>query len=484
MTQSRPGIARATAFGFAAEALIFPAGLVTSAFLTRNLGAAGYGQLSLIYAVLSPVVWLASTTLAGRIGVTLLTSPGDWRAMAATLLKANILLGLGVMLGFVAVAPVLSTGLARPDLAPLLWVGAVEIALMPVTRIHRDALIASGRYSSPAVATLAFQLARLALILGLVSAGRGVLGVVLANVGARIVELVACRAHLRLPIRGAVRGWFGPVKAQVGGLFAYALCLQLFSRADLLMLGFLGAATEDLGHYGAAQNLAQGLGLLAVVIGPLMIAAIRRAESAGAAEEAASLRSGSARLALAVWALAGPVAAGGTRLVVFLFGKSFAASGPILGWLGAGAGAGLVVSVLAAHQIAAGRLTRPLVATIPMLLVAVGLQAVWIPQHGALGAAWATAAATILGAIIAQAFDGFEHLPARGLDLARMVVAGMAGYFSTVAVARAGAPSPIDMVVGGLVTGAMLLAVKLASVRELRQLTFTRGLHDAVKARP
>ncbi len=470
-SDSRPGIARATMFGFVAEAMIFPAGLITSAFLTRYLGVSGYGQLSLIYAVVSPVSWLVSTTLAGRVGVALLTNPGNWQAMAATLLKANILLGLCVMVGFAAAVPVLSAGLGRPGLAPFLWAGAVEIALLPVIRIHRDALIAAGRYSSPAYVTFAFQLARLALILGLVWAGLGVLGAVLANVGARIVELTACLAWVRLPIRGAVRGWLGPVKAQVGGLFAYTVCFQLFNRADLLMLGFLGATGDELGHYGAAQNLAQALGMLAVVLSPLVIAAIRRAESAGADAEAAALKSGTARLALTVWAMAGPVAAGATRLVVLLFGESFAPSGIILGWLGVSAGAGLVLSVLVAHQIAAGRYSQPLVAAVPMLLVAIGLQAVLIPRYGALGAAWATAAATILAAMIAQGFEGSEYLAARGFDLVRMATAGTAGFFGTLVAARAGLPSPMDMAAGGLVTGAVLLAVRLASVQDLRRLS-------------
>ena len=156
--------------------------------------------------------------------------------------------------------------------------------------------------------------------------------------------------------------------------------------------------------------------------------------------------------------------------MVLLFGPRFASSGPILSWLGIGGGAGLVLSVLAAHQVAAGRFARPLVAAIPMLLGALALQAAWIPRHGALGAAWATAAAAILAAMIAQVFDGFHHLSARTLDLARMVGGATAGYLSTQVAARAGIPSPIDILVGALVTGTILIAVRLASVREVRQL--------------
>ncbi len=466
----QPGIARATVFGFIAEAMVFPAGLVTAAYLTRSLGAAQYGQLSLIYAVLSPVVWLASSTFAGRTGLTLLADARDWRPMAATLLRANVVLGLGSMLLFLALAPWFATVLGSPDLAPFLWVAAVEIVLMPITRIHRDALVARGQYTWPALATLAFQLARLALILSLVAAGWALLGVILANLGARAVELVACRARLRLPVRGAVQGWLRPLRSQVGSLFGYAFCLQLFNRVDLLMLGFLGTPVDVLGHYGAAQNLALAPGLFAMVFGPLLIAALRRTELAPAPEEALALRNGSARLVIAIWAMAAPVAAGATGLVVLLFGSGFASSGEILAWLGVGAGGGLVLAVLSAHQVANRRYARPLLAAIPMLVVAVALQVVWIPRHGALGAAWATATAAILAAIIAQGFDGLRNLLARSLDLVRMVCAGAAGYFGTQLAARVGMPSPVDILLGAIVTGTVLLLVRLASWRDLRLL--------------
>ncbi len=469
-SDSRLGIARATVFGFVAEAMVFPAGLVTAGFLTRNLGVAQYGQLSLIYAVVSPVVWLASATFSGRIAVTLLSETDDWRPMAAALLRASALLGLVAMLGFSAFVPRLATGLGILELAPVLWVAAIEIAVAPIIRIHRDALIARGEYSWPALAALAFQLTRLALVLALVSAGWALVGVILANLGARVAELIACRARLRVPVLGAVRGWLHPLRAQIGSVFLYSLCLQLFARLDLLMLGFLGAPRDDLGHYGAAQNLALAPALLAMVFSPLIIAALRRAALARAPEETAALKSGSLRVAIALWALAGPLAAGASRLTVLLFGQEFVSSGAILGWLGVGAGAGLVLSVLSAHQIAGGRFTRPLGATIPMLFVAVALQAWLIPRYGALGAAWATAAAAILAAMIAQGFDGLGVLPARILDLARMVGAGAAGYFGADLLARIGIPSPFDILLGACVSGLSLLVFRLASIRELRQL--------------
>ena len=463
---TRPGIARATVLGFAAEALAFPAGLITATYLTRTLGAVEYGQISLVYAATSPVMWVASTTFAGRAAVKLLADADDWRGMAAALLRANALVGLLAMLLFALTVPWLGSVFKQPALTPYLWLAGCEISLMPVTRLYRDALTARGRYTSPALATFAYQSARVVLVLALVAAGWSVAGVIVANLVARLVDLATCRAQQRLPFRGGVIGGLAPLREFLGSLFIYALCLQLFNRVDLLMVGWLGSA-DTVGHYGAAQNLAQAPGLFALVFTPLLIAALRRAELAGALDEAAALRLGSARLALGLWALAAPVAAGAPGLAVLLFGPAFAASGAILAWLGIGGGAALVLSVHSAHEVAAGRVGRPLSASIPMLVAAVVLQILLIPRYGGVGAAVATAAAAVLGALIAQGFEGVRKLPSRGLDLLRAIGGGMAGFLGTRLAAIGNIPSPVDILMGCLVTCVTLLALRLTSTRQI-----------------
>jgi PST family polysaccharide transporter len=440
--------------------------LITATYLTRTLGAVEYGQISLVYAASAPVMWLASTTFAGRAAVKLIADADDWRAMAAALLRANALVGLLATVLFALAVPMLGSVFKQPALTPYLWLAACEISLMPITRLHRDALTARGRYTSPALATLAYHSARVVLVLGLVAAGWSVMGVIVANMAARLVELATCRAQQRLPVRGGVIGSLAPLREFFGSLFVYALCLQLFNRVDLLMVGWLGSP-DTVGHYGAAQNLAQGPGLFALVFTPLLIAALRRAELDGAVDEAAALRLESARVALGLWALAAPVAAGATGLAVLLFGPAFAASGAILAWLGIAGGAALVLSVHSAHEVADGRFARPLIAAIPMLVVAVVLQILLIPRYGGAGAAVATAVAAVLGALIAQGFQGVRKLPSRGLDLLRAIGGGMAGFLGTRLAAIGNIPSPVDMLTGCLVTCVALLALRLTSTSQI-----------------
>lgn len=462
----RPGLARALVLGFAAEALVFPAGLITTAFLTRKLGAASYGEISLVYAAVAPVMWAASMVFGGRAAVKILSDSANWQPNAAALVRASLVIGVLGMGLFALCSPILGTAFRQPSLTPLFWLAAPEILLMPVTRLHRDALTARGRYMSPALATASYHGVRLVMILVLVTAGWSVAGVIAANLMARLAELSTCRVQQPLPFRGARAGALAPMRELLGSLFVYALLVQIFNRVDLLLVGRFTSA-ETVGHYGAAQNLAQAPGLLALVLTPMLIAAIRRAELAGAGHEAAGLRLESARLALGLWAMAAAVAGGAPRLAVLLLGSSFAPSGPILVWLGLAGGGMLVMSVLAAHEVAAGRYGQPLIAAGPMLAVGVVLQIVLIPRYGGTGAAIATAAGATLGALIALGFDGGRQFRAYGLDLLRAVGGGASGYAATMLAGAAHVPSPVDIAAGCLVSGLTLVVLRLISLQDV-----------------
>ncbi len=107
-------LTRGVALGFSAEVLAFPAGLVTAAYLTRNLGPTLYGSLALVYAAVSPLMWIASTTFGGRVAVKLIADASDWRSIGAMLLRANALMGLSCAALFVLAAPFIAVALGDP----------------------------------------------------------------------------------------------------------------------------------------------------------------------------------------------------------------------------------------------------------------------------------------------------------------------------------------------------------------------------------
>ncbi len=340
---------------------------------------------------------------------------------------------------------------------------------MPLARLHRDALVARGFYTWPAAATSAYHVARLLLVLGLIAAGWSIAGVITANLGARALELGVYRRRQTIPVRGSAPGGLSSARNFLGSLLVYALCLQLFNRVDLLMLGLLDAPPDSIGHFSAAQNLALAPGLFAMVFTPMLIASLGRAEKNGNKTEVMRLRSGSTRLAWGLWALAIPVAAGSDRLVTLLFGAGFAPSGPLLALLAVAGGSLVVLSVWSAQEVARGRHRRPLAAVLPMLGVALALHWVLIPRFGALGAAWSTAASACLAAVVAQAL-GAPGLKRKLIEIIIAGTAGATGLFGTRLAALAGAPSPLDIVLGCLVTTGALMILGLSSREESRQI--------------
>jgi hypothetical protein len=83
---------------FAAEALLLPTGVVTAAFLTRQLGPADYGRFTLAATLGSWVAWFVGT-LYGRAMVKLISesdeSPAERSPVVAALMRAYLASGIG-----------------------------------------------------------------------------------------------------------------------------------------------------------------------------------------------------------------------------------------------------------------------------------------------------------------------------------------------------------------------------------------------------
>lgn len=467
-------LARGTALGVTAEALVLPAGIITAAYLTRSLGPELYGRLSLVYAIAGPVSWIAATVFAGRAAVKLVSEADDWRAMAALLLRANFALAAGTAALFALLAQPMAAAFGDPGLVPYFWIASAEILLMPLVRLHRDVLIAQGKLDWPAAVTVAYHVSRLGLIVAAVAAGFGLAGVIVANAGARLLELIVCRLRVNVPLSGTPERGLASFRAVLGALFAYALSVQLFNRLDIAMLGVLDIPTASLGHYGAAQNLAIAPALVGMVFSPMLISALRAAEVRGEGGNVEALRRDSATAALALWALIAPVAAGAQGITVLLFGSSFAPAGPIFALLGLGAGGALLLSVLSAHEVAVGQYRHPVYAALPMLTLALILHLLLIPRWGAIGAATATAAAATSAGLGATLFGGRRRFAFLAGALFRAVVAGGAGALITHGLSRAGTPPLLDVLGGVIVTGGTLLALGIPGFAALR--SFARSL--------
>jgi len=185
--------ARQTAAGtlqiFAAQALILPTGLLTAAFLTRQLGPELYGLLTVASTI---VLWveLSTTLVFSRTMVKFVAEAEDWRAVASTLTRAQLVVSLAATALLVAAAPALASWLRSPELTTYLRLFALDIPIFALAHVHRSILIGRGAFGRQALLVAGRWLSRMVLIFLLVGLGLSLTGAILASIGASVVQLI------------------------------------------------------------------------------------------------------------------------------------------------------------------------------------------------------------------------------------------------------------------------------------------------------
>jgi len=383
---------------FASEALLLPTGLLTAAYLSRRLGAVGYGWLTLANTVLGWVEW-TTVTLFSRAAVKLVSEARDWRPVGQAIARLYLLVGTAVGVGVWLTADVVATLLREPVLAGLLRLYALDAPLMALGRAHESMLTGLGDFDQRAWASASRWLSRLALVFLLGEMGLGVRGAILSTIGASVVGLAVARWRARPRLLGRVRTDWRPLWALAAPIFLYSLTMRLFEKLDVMMLRPLGASAADVGVYGAAQRLSVLPTLFAVSFAPVLLASVSRALSRGQQGQARSLSAGSLRLVVALLPLATLAAGASPQIVSWIYDPTFAAAGRVLAWLIVAAWAQVVIAVTTSLLVAADRPAWSFALVGPMLPLVV-LGHLWlIPRAGAVGAAQATTAVSVLAAV-------------------------------------------------------------------------------------
>jgi O-antigen/teichoic acid export membrane protein len=245
-SREEAGEARSSLYLLAAEALVFPTGILAAALITRVLGAPGYGLFILS---LGTALWVEKVIAAffGRSAVKLISEAADPAAVAGTSARLQLAVGLAGMLALWAVAGPLAAFLEEPRLAFLIRLAAVDVPLTCLSSAYRHTLVGLGRFAQRARVAAGRWLSRLALIALFVFAGLGVEGALAGCIGATAVETFLARPGLPL-LRRAAREALRPLLAWSLPLFLYGVGLSLFGRLALYAVKALGATTADAGH--------------------------------------------------------------------------------------------------------------------------------------------------------------------------------------------------------------------------------------------
>ncbi|HVG30754.1 MAG TPA: lipopolysaccharide biosynthesis protein [Pyrinomonadaceae bacterium] len=391
-----------TASIFVAEALLVPVGILTTAFLTRRFGPAGYGLLALSTVV---VVWVESNLASAlsRPAIKLVGEARDPGGAASTVLRLYLFAGVALAAAFWLAAPATAALLAEPSLVPSLRLLSLEIPFFCLAQAHRNVLAAAGRFRERAISTAARWVARLALVVALARATGTTTGALAGFVLASVVEVAVCRMFVRPPLFAAGRLRARQVYDSAAPLVASAICLTLFNRLDVIMLKSLGGTAAQVGFYAVAQSLSLLPTLFSFSFAPVLLSTLTRTLGGGDERAARELTRQSMRVVVLLLPVVAATAGASGEIVRLLFGAQFLAAAPLLSALAFAALASVMITVTSCVLTATDRAAWTLRVALPMLIAAAFGHALVIPRAGAHGAAVVTTAISVAGALVSAA---------------------------------------------------------------------------------
>ncbi len=412
--------------------LLFPlTALITTGFLTRQLGPQGYGLLAL---ALTTIIWIegAITSFFAKATIKFVGETSDWKPVGAMVVRLSLKVGIAAMVLVWLLAAPISILFNEPDLALYLRVCAVDIPILCLGQAYRNVLIGTGNYQAGAVARAGRWLARMCLVVVLVEAGLSITGALLGVIGASVVELWLSRWYLgsgmfikppRMPI---------PIQRYGALLFLSSLCLIFYNGMDLFMLKILGGTATQAGIYSAAQSLSLLPGLFSWTFSSLLLATLSRQLADRQGERAREVARDAMRVTLWLVPVAAIIAGAAPEIVQVVFGSAFMPAGPLLALLIVGAVANVVLMVSLTIMTAVGLPARTVMFTAPLVPLALGGHLLLIPRLGAQGAALVTVGVSLLGAAaaVASVYALWKVGPPVGTLLRSLVIGIVVGAVS------------------------------------------------------
>lgn len=459
---------RNLAFKTLGEALARVFFLLLFIYAARVLGALDFGRYSFASALGALALVgmdLGLNTLFVRQGA---RHPGQVGSYAGTLLLLKALLALlvlGLIYGFCRLSAIDPRDLALVlvvALAQMCW-GMVEFAVSGLNALERMDQEAWVRGCG--------RLAALVLAGGFLLAGWGLWGLVSGLLAANALALGLGLAFLRS---------HGPFslcldRRFLGGLFRRALPLALvnvfmlvYFRVDMVMLEIMGRSYQEIGWYGAAVRVMDGVGVIPMLVSRSLLPVL--SDLAGRDQPALARLYAQGRRLLVIIALPAALGLWAVRreLVLFIYGPEFAPTARAFFWL-APALVFLFLSFLQLNTlIAAGRQHQAAWATGASALLNLGLNLALIPAYGFAGAAIATLLTHLVLCSLCAWFirrlgighPGRDELP----PLLAAAVMGLGLYFTR------GLPLPIIIASAVAIYGLALLALGGLTPAELARM--------------
>jgi len=269
--------------------LLFPlTALITTGFLTRELGPQGYGLLAL---TLTTIIWIESAinSFFARATLKFVGETGDWKPVGAMVVRFSAKIGVSAMVLLWILAGPLSALFNEPEFAFYIRLGALDIPILCLGQAYRNVLLGMGNYQGGAVARAGRWLARMCLVVVLVETGLSIAGALLGVIGSSAVELWISQRRVGPGMFIKQAAVPIPIRRYGVLLFLSSLCLIIYNGMDLFMLKILGGTATQAGIYSAAQSLSLLPGLFSWTFSSLLLATLSRQLADGQRERAREL---------------------------------------------------------------------------------------------------------------------------------------------------------------------------------------------------
>ena len=387
-----------TTWIFLSEMLIMPTGFLTVVFLTRYLGADGYGLFSLAATIIAWIEW-SINSIFSRTTIKFVGETEDWRNVATMVLRVQFGCSLVAAAILAILAPAIAAGLRETQLQYLLWLYALEIPIFNLAQAHRNILTGLGNFNSRAVSSSVRWTTRLLFIVCFVQLGLSISGAILGSLMAMLTELLVCRCYVRpsfwYPTSFAVRKLVNYALP----LFLSALAIRLCDKLDLIALKAFGGTNEEVGIYAVAQNLALLGRAISTAFVPVSIATISRLLGQGETQKIRAFCRIGWRIILIHLPFAGLAASSASEIVTLLFGSQFSSADSLFATLIFATVATVAISIVNGILIASEKPQWTMWLTVP--LPAIAFLGYWllIPRFGAIGSAIVTLVVTSIGAV-------------------------------------------------------------------------------------
>ena len=391
---------------FSGDALALPAGLLLHIYLARELPLASYGVYALAAAFAGWVEWSLSGLFSRATLVTL--GGGEGNGSAGALLQRHAVIGAGAGLVLWIISHAAGTIGHHPDFGSMLRWFAFGIPLSAIALFFKSLLIARKRPRVRLAAMGSRWSLRLGLTWLLVNGGHGAIGACMAVPLAWLAEIALAWAVTRVSLvwrSGPLPVGFWKL---AGVMVASSIAMRLFDKMDLFMIG---ALLEDAAHsarYAVAQHCSLIPGFFAMAWSAVMLRQMEAARGDDIALRA--LVTELFRIVLWLVPFAAAAAITSRDWLPWVFGADYAAAVVPFRILMMAACVSALGSAASVTLVSRRRLRPILWATLPLPLLAAGLQGLLVPNYGTIGAAAVTLGCAVLSTLPLVWMAG-SHLP-------------------------------------------------------------------------